>query len=82
LSFDGDKMWLELKKNENDLDEEKSQYLHRGLRTSSQKQYYFVPYAKYDTENAEATMKNGILKVFIPVKEEAKPKEVKINLLT
>lgn len=81
LSFDGDKMYLELQKTEKKIDEEKIQFLHRGLKTSSQKQWYFVPFAKYQTDAAKAEMKNGILKVTIPFKEEAKPKKVKINLI-
>jgi HSP20 family molecular chaperone IbpA len=79
LSFEGDKMILELKNGKTEK-EEGDTYLIRGIRNSPQKGWYYVPVAKYDTEKAIASVKDGLLKIEIPVKEEAKPKKVKINL--
>ncbi len=33
-----------------------------------------------DSENAKATYKNGILEIVLPKKEEAKPKEIKVEV--
>jgi HSP20 family protein len=33
-----------------------------------------------DTEKAKATLKNGILEITLPKKEEAKPKEIKVEV--
>lgn len=33
-----------------------------------------------DSENAKAAFKNGILEIVLPKKEEAKPKEIKVNI--
>ena len=33
-----------------------------------------------DSENAKATFKNGILEIVLPKKEEAKPKEIKVEV--
>jgi HSP20 family molecular chaperone IbpA len=78
ISFEGDKMVLDLKKPEKKVEEEDS-YLVRGIKTSCHKSLYFVPVSKYDVENTTASMKDGMLIVEIPAKEETKPRKVVIN---
>lgn len=79
ISFEGDRMVLELKKSQKDIEEEDT-FLVKGIKNCSQKNWYFVPVAKYDTENSKASIKNGMLVIEIPVKEEAKAKKIIINL--
>ena len=78
ISFEGDKMFLEITKTSKE--DSKDYYLHRGIKMSSQKRWYFVPLSKYKVEDAEAKFENGILTVNVPAKEEAKPRKIKINL--
>jgi len=77
LSFEDDTMILEIKKKESKL-EDGDEYIFKGIKESSIKSHYYVPSSKYDTSKTKATMKNGVLKIEIPKKEEAKAKLIDI----
>lgn len=79
LSFDGDKMFLTLTPIRKEEDEH-IKSLSKGIKHSSAKSYYVVPAVKYDQSAATADYENGILTVFIPSREEAKPKKTTINI--
>ena len=80
LNFDGDKMYLTL----TPIKEEESEHiktLNKGIKHSSSKTYYIVPAVKYNHSAAHAEYKDGILKVAIPSREEAKPKKLDVKIL-
>lgn len=60
--------------------EETRKYLQKGIKKCEVKSKYFVPAVKYDASLAEAKLLDGILTIRIPIREAAKPREVKINL--
>ncbi len=78
LSFEGDSMIIEFKKIINNKDE-KDVYLAHGIKTSGKKSKYLVPYTKYATEKSTAVLKDGILRVSVPAKDEERPRKVKID---
>lgn len=76
VSFNGDYMYLKAEKKEEKKDRK---YLHRGVKYSDISNRYYLPIAKFDTSNASATFKNGILTVEIPVKPEHQPRRIAIT---
>lgn len=83
LSFEDDYLILSLgfqgSKEETSKEEPKKEALMRGIKRSRYKAKYFVPFAKYNVEEAKAEYKDGILRVNIPAKEESKPKKLLIE---
>jgi HSP20 family molecular chaperone IbpA len=53
-------------------------YIHRGISKKSFNIAYKVS-TKYDMRSAEASMKNGLLEIFIPFEKEAKPRFLTIS---
>ena len=52
--------------------------IHNGLsKKSFDLRYKIAP--KFDLGNIDATLANGLLEIFIPLAEEAKPKSIKIK---
>lgn len=80
VEFDNDHLILSLDPKEQDETENKVKYRQMGIRRSKTKTQFFVPISHYDVEKAQAQLENGILKLVIPTKEIAKPKQLKIEL--
>ena len=76
VDFDEDYLCLKLEPKE---PEEKKTFIKHGIRSSKCEAKYFVPSAKYDVEKSNADFKDGILSIFIPAKEEIKPKRILIG---
>ena len=53
-------------------------YIYKGIARRSFNLGYKIS-SKFNLSRAEAEMKNGLLKVYIPFAEEAKPKSLKIK---
>ncbi len=71
LRFQGDYMYLSAKiSSENTPDDNISYLKHRLKFKDIESQKYFAPESKFDQASAQAVYKNGILRVFIPPKEE------------
>lgn len=80
VEFDNDHLILSLDPEEVDEKESKIKYRQMGIRRSKSKTQFFVPVSHYDVEKAEAKLENGILKLVIPTKEVAKPKQLMIKV--
>lgn len=52
--------------------------IHRGLSKKSFKLGYKIS-SKYDLSKADGKLENGLLEIFIPIAEKAKPKTIKIK---
>jgi HSP20 family molecular chaperone IbpA len=76
VSFDEDYLCLTL--SPEDM-EDKRTFIKHGIRSSRTEAKYFVPSAKYDVDKSMAELKDGLLSVFIPAKEEIKPKKILIG---
>lgn len=72
LSFEEDYLTLSLTKT-NDTESEKKLFIQRGIKMANAEIRCFVPASKYDVKKAQATLSGGILRVSIPIREEAKP---------
>ena len=77
ILIEGDVLRISYNKNEGDTSERK--YYHRGISRKSFNLGYRIPLTKYDINEAEAEMENGLLKIRIPVVESAKPKSLDIK---
>ena len=76
ISVEGDLLKISYTKPKEDLDF--SGYIYHGLsKKSFDLRYKIAP--KFDLSITEAEMLNGLLKIFIPLAEEAKPKSIKIK---
>jgi HSP20 family protein len=54
-------------------------YYHKGISRKSFNLGYRIPLSKFNLSSASAEMNNGLLKISIPIAEEAKPKTLQIN---
>jgi HSP20 family protein len=52
--------------------------IHRGLSRKSFNLGYKIS-SKYDLSKADGKLENGLLEIFIPITEKAKPKTIKIK---
>jgi len=71
---------LTLKGEKKQEKEDKGENYHRVERSYGSFQRTFTLLSSVQSENTKATFKNGILTINIPKTEEAKPKEIKINV--
>lgn len=78
LEFKDDSMLLTLHPAERKLDEG-TRMIQRGIRSTSAPLSAFVPASKFEVTKVKASLKDGILQVFIPVREDSKAMTVKIN---
>jgi HSP20 family molecular chaperone IbpA len=79
LEIDGDLLQIIYDKPNNDLSEEDyAGYIYKGLSKRSFNLGYKVA-AKFELEQLEAEMKDGLLHLFIPIAESKKPKSIKIK---
>jgi len=80
IDADGDYLTVILRKVDKDKEEEKEKYICKGIKNSYVKQRFAVPNSKYDYGQIKADLKDGLLTITVPSKEEAKPKKVNINV--
>lgn len=76
IKVEGDLLNILYKKPEEETNY--SGYIYKGLSKRSFNLGYKIS-AKYELENLEAKMKNGLLHISIPVCESKKPKSIKIK---
>jgi HSP20 family protein len=77
ISFAGDYLILKIKKDNEDNSNFK--VIHNGIRKENIEFKYYVPSDKYNQDEVGASLKNGILAVNVPAREEAEKKKVKIT---
>jgi|TARA_B100000780_G_scaffold202628_1_gene143748 HSP20 family protein len=76
LDIEGDILKISYKKPEDEDFHEGT--IHRGLsKKSFDLRYKIAP--KFDLSKTDAVLENGLLDIFIPLAEEAKPKSIKIK---
>lgn len=78
ISFSGDYMILKITPPEKNL-KEGVKYLHKGIKNASCTSRYYVPNQRYDTDNVNASFKDGILKVEVSSKAPEKARLIKIE---
>ena len=77
LNIEGDVLEITYKKSEDKGDDFEG-YIYHGLsKKSFDLRYKIAP--KFDLSITEAEMLNGLLTIFIPLADEAKPKSIKIK---
>ena len=76
LDIEGDILKISYKKPEDESFHEGT--IHRGLSKKSFDLRYKIAH-KFDLSKTDAVLENGLLDIFIPLAEEAKPKSIKIK---
>ena len=76
INIDGDILKISYKKPENEEFHEGT--IYNGLSKKSFNLGYKIA-PKFDLSGATAELANGLLEIFIPIAEEAKPKSIKIK---
>ncbi len=81
ISIEGDILKVSYKKHENDdcCSVNDCTYHHRGISRKSFNLGYRIPLSKYNLSKADAAMEHGLLRIDIPVADEAKPKTLTIK---
>lgn len=77
LSVDGD--YLILKIDKSDRSKEGFRFVQQGIKSSSVKKKFYIPFSKYDLENIGIQLEEGILKIFIPARESLKVRKLAIK---
>jgi len=76
LDIEGDTLKISYKKPDEETFHEGT--IHNGLsKKSFDLRYKIAP--KFDLSKTDASLENGLLEIFIPLAEEAKPKSIKIK---
>jgi len=76
LDIEGDTLKISYKKPEDEKFHEGT--IHQGLsKKSFDLRYKIAP--KFNLSKTDAVLENGLLEIFIPLAEEAKPKSIKIK---
>ena len=78
LKFEDDFLILTLEPKE-EKEDEGFQWFQKAIRRSESVTKARVPFAKYDRTAVGAAIADGLLKVIVPVKEEAKPVSIYIT---
>jgi HSP20 family molecular chaperone IbpA len=78
IDFDGDYLSISVDKKEKKEDNG-DRFICRGIKQSSAKVKLYVPSSRYDNAIAKASLKNGILKISLPAREEARSHKIPIN---
>lgn len=78
LKFEDDHLVLTLTPNGDES--KKGKVFQKAIKKANSVTRALVPFTKYDVAKATASFKDGMLKVTIPVKEDAKPVSVKIDI--
>jgi len=82
LNIEGDILKISYNKLEGELKEAKElqdrNYIHKGVARRSFNLGYKIA-SKFDLSQAEASMKDGLLKISVPYAESSKPKVLKIK---
>jgi HSP20 family protein len=81
VKLEDDKLILTLEKVEKEEKEEDKKWklIQRGIKQARSQTVYSVPSSKYDTSKVSASLKDGILTIEIPAREETKPVSIKIT---
>ncbi len=82
LQFRGDYLYFSAKAPEAGEPEEGVQFFKHRLKLKSiEEQRYYVPEDKFDRSRVEARFRNGLLRLVVPARPEAAPKEgIKVNI--
>ncbi|HOC02214.1 MAG TPA: Hsp20/alpha crystallin family protein [Candidatus Ratteibacteria bacterium] len=78
ISLTGDTITISGKMQE-EKEEKKAQYLYRERVSGSFTRSFTLP-VPVDREKVKATCKDGVLEIILPKAEEAKTKEIKVNV--
>ena len=78
ISIEGDVLKISHDKESPEISNERN-YYHRGISRKSFDLGYRIPLTKFNLAEAEAGMENGLLTIYIPIAEEAKPKTLNIK---
>lgn len=79
IDIEGDYLILNIDKKEEDDKRDNYRLIRRGIKAGQANQKIYIPTSKYDTENIQAQMQNGILLVKVPSREETRPRKVEIQ---
>lgn len=78
VSLEGDLLLLTGKKEKKEKSEKKKVF-RKGIRERDFECKYQLPAGKFDLTRAVATFVDGLLKLAIPSREEARPKKIELN---
>jgi len=78
IKYENDHLILTMEKSDKE-EQSNRKYLARTIREGKTVGKYYVPASKFDTSKTRASLADGILRVSIPMREEAKPFTVSIN---
>jgi len=77
LSIEGDYLIFKIEKTDRHKDGYKC--IQKGIKSSSATQKFYVPSAKYQSDKVKVDLIDGILSIYIPAKEELKPRKLLIE---
>lgn len=76
VSLEDDMMVVKITPSEVD---EKRKLLQKGIKRCESTSRYRIPFSKYDVSKVTSKLEDGILSIYIPVREDSKPVKVSIE---
>ena len=82
IIFDDDLLIVKTKEEykKDKKEEDKFFVIKNDIKQSSFEIKFNVPFDKYNVDKSKAVFENGVLRIDVPVKEEAKPKRLKLDI--
>jgi len=79
INVEGDYLELNIDKNDGEEVRDNFKLIRKGIKSGTARQRIYIPTSKYLTDQIKAQLKDGILLIKVPSKEEIKPKKVSIE---
>jgi len=77
METEGDYLYLDIQKA--DDTEEGYTVIQHGIKRTHTKRKFYIPSSRYNHSKINVSLKDGLLTIYAPVKEDAKPKKVLIK---
>lgn len=77
VSYEDKSIFVELQSNAS-AEKTEGHWLQRGIRVGKSESRYYLP-DKYDGSKIKASLKNGMLRLVVPIKEDKAPLKIKLN---
>ena len=79
INVEGDYLELGVEKTGDDDERDNYKLIRRGIKAGKAKQRIYIPASKYKTDEVKAELRDGVLLIKVPSREEIRPKKIQIE---
>lgn len=79
INVEGDYLELSVEKTGDEDERDNYKLVRRGIKAGKAKQRIYIPASKYKTDEVRAELRDGVLLIKVPSREEIRPKKIQIE---